>query len=368
MTVVEQIREAAERLGFARMGICSAERFERGANALHAWLEAGQHGEMGYMAEHPGRAEPRSLHPTAKSVLVVALAYGRPQSETPALHGRVAAYAAGRDYHLVFREKLTALAEAIEAITGGAVLARACVDSAPLLEREAAERAGVGFIAKSTMAIAPGLGSFVLLGELLLDLELPVSTPARTRCGSCTRCLDACPTAAFSDPFVLDARRCISYLTIEYRGVIARELRPLLGNWIFGCDVCQTVCPFNASKKPRPVAPELEGNRSTLNLCALLRIGSAAHRRLVADTPLRRAPRWQLMRNAAVALGNSDDPSAIPDLIEALRDNRYPLVRGHVAWALGRLNAHKALEVALTEESDDYVRGEIRDALGQLAS
>lgn len=363
MTLVEQIREAAESLGFARMGICSADPFTRGQRALESWLEAGNHGEMGYLAEHPGRADPRSLLPEAKSVLVVALPYARPAPETPPLHGRVAAYASGRDYHLVFKEKLEALALAIETITESRVRARACVDSAPLLEREAAERAGVGFIAKSTMAIAPGLGSFMLLGELLLDIELPTNPPARTRCGSCTRCLEACPTSAFSDPFVLDARRCISYLTIEYRGVIPVSLRPLIGNWVFGCDVCQTVCPFNASKKSRPVTPELRGERSSLGLLGLLTIGSAEYRRLVAQTALRRAPRWQLMRNAAVALGNCDDPSVIPGLSDALSHNRYRLVRGHVAWALGRLGGHRALEAHRENESDDYVVGEIDDAL-----
>ncbi|MEO0813714.1 MAG: 4Fe-4S double cluster binding domain-containing protein, partial [Myxococcota bacterium] len=201
------------------------------------------------------------------------------------------------------------------------------------------------------------------LGELVLDVELPTTQGQRTRCGSCTRCLDACPTSAFVDEFSLDARRCISYLTIEYRGVVPLELRPLMGQWVFGCDICQTVCPFNASKKPRPVAPELAGERTELDLGELLSIGSAAHRRLVAGTALRRAPRWQLMRNAAIALGNETQAQgrAIEILTAGLAQNRYPLVRGHIAWALGRLGATQVLFDH--QDEDPYVRSEIEEAL-----
>ncbi|MEM6733690.1 MAG: tRNA epoxyqueuosine(34) reductase QueG, partial [Myxococcota bacterium] len=361
--LVTRIRLASERLGFARMGICTVEPFERGHAAWQEWLEAERHGTMAYMAEHSGRATPTSLLPEAKSLVVVALPYGRPRNSTP-LHGRVAAYALGSDYHRVLKEKLAQLAQHIEVETGGQVLARACVDSAPLLEREAAHRAGVGFIAKSTMVIAPGLGSYVLLGELLLNVELPASTPAKPRCGRCRSCLDACPTGAFVDAYVLDARRCISYLTIEHRGSIPRELRALMGDWVFGCDVCQQVCPFNGSNKPRPVAPELAPSATrSYALIDLLELGSAAHRRLVAGTALRRAPRWQLMRNAAVALGNSKDSSVVPGLERALRTNRYPIVREHAAWALGRLGAVEVLVDCRETEEDEAVLEEIELSL-----
>lgn len=351
------LRELCSELGFARMGICSADPFGRGARALRQWLSNDHHGEMGYMATHD-RADPQTVLPGAKTIVVVALPYARPDPEVPPLVGRVAAYARGDDYHRVFKEKLQRLAERVQEHSDGEVRARACVDSAPILEREAAERAGVGFIGKSTMAIAPGLGSDVLLGELVLDIALPPTAPEHTRCGSCRACLDACPTGAFVDAFTLDARRCISYLTIEYRGWIPAELRPLIGNWVFGCDICQQVCPFNASTKPRPIVPELTPRAELPPLTELLSLGAAAHRRLVAGSAMRRAPRWQLQRNAAVALGNSACGEAIGPLETALRGSRYPIVRGHAAWALGELGAN----IDGLEDEDPRVNAEIQAA------
>src|SRR6185369_4096797 len=198
------------------------------------------------------RADLRALLATARSLVVVALAYDRadPIPADALLRGKIARYARGEDYHLVMRDRLVLLADRLAAALGRPVASRPCVDSAPVHEREWAERGGLGFIAKNTMMIAPGIGSYVVLGELLVDAELAEAAPSeppRPRCGSCRSCLDACPTQAFVDAYVLDARRCISYLTIEHRGAIPRELRRAIGTWVFGCDVCQEVCPFNAA-------------------------------------------------------------------------------------------------------------------------
>lgn len=375
------IREAALGLGFSRVGFCPIEPFADAGRAFARWLGEGYHGEMAFLSGD-GRTDPRALLPRAKTLIVVALAYHRggtlapsplPRpplgSDAAALSPRalVARYARGADYHGVMKQRLRALADRCAELSGRPLIARPCVDTAPLLEREAARRAGIGFIAKNTMAIVPGLGSYVLLGELLIDIELDIAaTPASAAagCGSCRTCLDACPTGAFVDAYTLDARRCISYLTIELRGPIPRELRPAIGRWVFGCDICQEVCPYNRSPKPRPSDPALAPRPGTsdLELCQLLAIGSAAHRRLVRNSALKRINRACLQRNAAVALGNSRDPGVVPALTAALRANPSALVRGHVAWALGRIGdeaAASALADARGRETDGFVLEEI---------
>jgi epoxyqueuosine reductase len=268
----------------------------------------------------------------------VVLSYGAPDVVPLArLLGRIARYARGEDYHLVVKQKLGVLAGRLAQAGVGS---RAAVDTAPLLERDLAERAGLGFVGKNTMVIVPGLGSYVVLGELLLDAEAaPTEGDTRKRCGSCRACLDRCPTGAFVDEHVLDARRCISYLTIEHTGEIPVELRPLMGAMVFGCDICQEVCPFNTAVSAghaEPPAPELTAGREVPELIALLQIGTAQHRKLVRRTALRRVHRAQLQRNAAIALGNLGDAAAVPALTEAAA-NGHPLVRPHAAWALARI-------------------------------
>jgi len=364
-----QIRDAALGLGFVRVGFTPVARLDAAAGRLAEWLEQDRQGEMAYLAGE--RADPRALLPAARTLIAVALPYPTaPGTPRPGrLTGYVARYARGDDYHLLIKARLRALADACAEIAGRPLLARPCVDTAPLLEREAAARAGLGFAAKSTMLIVPGVGTNVLLGELLVDLEIaPTSHSEPPHCGSCTACLDACPTQAFVDAHVLDARRCISYLTIELTGPIPRELRPLCGAHVFGCDICQDVCPFNASATPRPAAPEL-ALRPTLeapDLVELLELGSGAYRRLVRQSALGRVSRARLARNAAVALGNSGDPRAVAPLSRALRSHSSALVRGHAAWALGRLggaDARAALVEAIDGDPDPTVREEARDAL-----
>lgn len=366
--ITQRISAAALSLGFCRVGFTSIDPLTREAAALRAWLNSDRHGDMAFMQTHPRRDAPTAILREARSLVVVAMAYARDDEDAPQPHppghGFVARYARGADYHLVLKDKLRALSTACEAIVGRPLLARPCVDSAPLLERGYAARAGVGFVAKSTMAIVPGVGTYVLLGELVLDIDLPPTDPAPSRCGQCTRCLDACPTRAFVSPYVLDARRCISYLTIEQQGPIPRALRPLMGNMVLGCDICQEVCPFNASPQPRPGAPELRPlpKLRQPSLLSLLQLGAAQYRKLVAGTTWRRVSRPMLARNAAVAMGNSGDSAYVAPLIHAMQHHIHPLVRGHAAWALGQLKSaegHAALAAALAQEQDNFVKDEI---------
>ena len=372
------IVEEARALGFHRVGLAPVEPAAR-FGVYREWLEAGRAGEMEWMAASAhleGRRDPRALLAGARTVVVVALGYGAPDVVPLGTgpRGVISRYARGLDYHGVLKEKLRALAGRLAQRLGREVAARPCVDTAPLLERDLAERAGVGFVAKNTMLIAPGLGSYVLLGELLLDVEASASEPpapeaSRKRCGECRACLDACPTGAFDDAFVLDARRCISYLTIELQGPIPTELRPAVGTRIFGCDVCQEVCPFNgaaAAGTAEPPAPELlptDPDRAHPPLLALLRLGAAQFRRYVEGTAMRRVRREQLLRNVCVALGNAGDPAAIPGLRDALRD-RHWLVRAHAAWALGRLGDREGLAAARPAEADPRVIAEIDAGAG----
>jgi epoxyqueuosine reductase len=361
-------------LGFARMAVVPIEAPRR--HALYtSWLGAGCAGEMTYLAEpaHVGpRADLRALLATARSLIVVALAYDRrdpiPLGRPGALlRGKIARYARGEDYHLVMRDRLVALSDRLAAELGPPVASRPCVDSAPVLEREWAERGGLGFVAKNTMVIAPGLGSYVVLGELLVDAELSPTAPSeppRPRCGACRSCLDACPTQAFVDAYVLDARRCISYLTIEHHGAIPRELRAQIGTWVFGCDVCQEVCPFNAGSGPAeaeidPLLRPRSVEHALPDLVALAQHGANQLRRLVRRSAMRRVPRAALLRNVAVALGNTGDPRAIPPLV-ALLGHRVPLVRGHAAWALGELGAGDVL--AAHSDRDPFVVDELTAA------
>jgi epoxyqueuosine reductase len=329
---------------------------------------------MHYLETVADRADVHALLPEAQTVIAVAAPYGPlSAAEASPSHsaGTVAAYARGADYHRVVKEQLRALADQIAAWLGGPVWARACVDSAPLLERDACARAALGFIGKSTLLICPGLGSAVVLGELLVDVPIAPDQPERSRCGRCRLCLDACPTGALVDSYQLDARRCISYLTIEHRGWIPRALRSSMGQWIFGCDVCQTVCPFNAGRGARETTSMFGTNQavSALPLGELLHLGAAQYRKLVRGSALERVSVRQLGRNAAVAAGNSGDQRLVPALAEALRAHPSGLVRGHAAWALGRLGgqeARSALRCAAESDTDAEVRWEAACAVEDL--
>lgn len=379
---VADLRAWALELGLADVGAATInEATLRGEaqakESTERWLSAEYHGGLQYMTAP--RLTPLQLLPSAKTVLVALAAteHVRPESSVPIeTRGTIAAYARGSDYHYVLKDKLWQLTQRLCDALGEPVVARICVDTAPILERYWAACAGVAFIGKSTMAIAPGIGSRVLLGLVLVDRALPSSPPTLDGCGTCTRCLDACPTRAFAAPYVLDARRCISYLTIENSGDIAADLRADVGAHVFGCDVCQTVCPYNASRKLPPPLSELcaTRERKSADLTAWVGLTSGEYRRLTQRSALRRTPRAQLQRNAVVALGNTKDPQAIPTLGTALLHNANPLVRKHAAWALGQLAPAASVAVqqllgqAQMSEADRSVRDAIECVLDELGT
>jgi epoxyqueuosine reductase len=364
--------EEAARLGFQRAGVIRAAEMA-GHARYRAWLAEGFAGDMGYLArDAEPRRHPRFVSESAESVVLVALSYAHadpvePPGEGP--RGTIARYARGADYHMVMKQKLARLEVAARARLDAPFTARACVDTAPLLEREAAQAAGLGFIGKNTMLIAPGRGSYLVLGALIVSLACAPSQPEAPRCGQCRLCLDACPTGAFVDAHTLDARRCISYLTIELAGPIPRELRPLVGDRVFGCDVCQEVCPFNAAAGQG--APELLPRPGFARpaLRKLLSLGAAQFRKWQRRGAMRRIHRAQLLRNVCVALGNVGDGADVPHLAAALGEPQ-PLVRRHAAWALGEIarrtgdaEARAALAAHANDEPDAEVGEEIATAL-----
>ncbi|MHB0937968.1 MAG: tRNA epoxyqueuosine(34) reductase QueG [Armatimonadota bacterium] len=354
-----RIIERARELGFGAAGIAAVTAMDPAP--FRAWLEAGHAAGMDYLARHlPLRADLPSVLPGAHSVICAALPYPGPQPGDSAV-GAVAKYARGADYHEVVRERLTLLWDELQREYPEAQ-GRVFVDSGPLPERELARRAGVGWVGKHSCLIHPELGTRFVLGEILTTLALEPTLPITGSCGNCRRCLGACPTGALAELGVVDARRCLSYLTIEHKGPLPRELRPLLGTRLFGCDACQDACPHNRKlqeiNSPLTPAPDLLAP----DLPALLLMPAEDFTRRFRGTALHRAKRRGVLRNACVALGNLGDPAYLPPLLHALHDSE-PLVRGHAAWALGRLGAREALEEALEHETDEYVREEIALAL-----
>ncbi len=330
-------------LGFVRVGVARAERLAQDAARLQAWLQAGHHGGMEYLQRSADvRVDPRhpGMLPSARSVIVLAAAYaGPPAPGTEPLPGAIARYAQGRDYHNVLRRRLRPL---VRLLREAGHATRLTVDSMPVLERAWAQRAGVGFIGKNCCLIVPGIGSHVLLASVITAAELDPDEPMAERCGQCRACLDACPTRAFVAPRVMDARRCISYLTIEHRGAIDAALRAPLGDWLFGCDVCQDVCPFNRGKAAAARALPALAPRAQLRGVqaeALLRLDEAAFAALLAGSPLRRPKREGLARNAAIVLGNRKARRALPVLQQAAQQDPSEVVREAAAWALQRIAA-----------------------------
>jgi epoxyqueuosine reductase len=333
----DRLLHKAHSLGFELAGIAEATEADSFAQ-LRDWLARGFAGEMSYMHRHEqARRHPASILPGVQSVIMAAMSY-RPSQEPPQPRpGRVARYARGSDYHDVLRQRLGELLAWLQQEHPGC-MGRAVVDTAPLLERDFARRAGLGWIGKNTMLLNRRLGSYFFLGALLVDLRLEPSSPHHTQhCGSCTACLDACPTDAFAAPGLLDSRRCISYLTIELRSAVPEELRAGLGSWIFGCDVCQEVCPWNrkapaGSEPALAPRPELE----SLDPIELLGLSEEAFRRRFRATAFFRTKRSGLLRNAALVLGNTGTPAALPALRRA-REDPDPVIREAADWAIGRI-------------------------------
>jgi epoxyqueuosine reductase len=364
-----EVKRRASELGFSLCGVCPAV-VPTGAARLEEWLAAGYAGQMHYLADRrEAYGDPNRVLDGVRSIVMLAMNYRTADPKAPREgEGRVSRYAwSATDYHDYIRERLDALVEFLRDREPAAA-ARGVVDTAPLLEREFAELAGLGWVGKNTLLINRQEGSWFFLAAVLTDLELAYDTWRETdHCGTCRACLDACPTGAFPQAYVLDASRCISYLTIELREAVPHDLRPAVGEWLFGCDVCQEVCPWN-SRVPLSRHAEFgprEGS-DPLDAIALLDLDDAAFRERFRHTALWRARRRGLLRNAAIVLGNRPTAAAIPALIRGLNGDE-PLVRGACAWALGRHatpTVSTALQARRAMEADAEVRGEIEAALG----
>jgi epoxyqueuosine reductase len=328
----EAVKARARELGFARAGIGPAEPPVHAA-AFDRWLDAGYAGTMAYLARgQDDRRDPRRLLPGARSVIAVALSYASGADDDPSW-APVARYARGRDYHDVMRPRLQRLAEFVREATGPETLTRVAVDTSAVLERELAARAALGWIGKNTNLLAPALGSYFFIGIVLTTAELAPDEGVPDRCGTCTACLDACPTRAFVEPYVLDARRCISYLTIEHRGDIADELRDALGGWVFGCDECQEVCPWNRHGTAER-DPELAPRGSFPSLEELLGLDDAAFRARFRASAISRAKRGGLLRNAALVLAGRRGPAT--GALRRASEDPDGVVRRSAEWALAR--------------------------------
>ena len=338
--LARRVRALAREFGFQRCGISGIELAKDEAH-LRDWLAKGLYGSMEWMARHGDkRTRPDELVPGTLRVISVGLDYGRNDSEeawnTLAQGERayVARYALGRDYHKLMRQRLQKLAERIQQEVGP-FGHRVFVDSAPVLERALARDAGLGWIGKHTCLIDKNGGSWFFLGEIYVDLPLPIDLPAEAHCGTCTRCLDICPTQAFVAPYRLDARRCISYLTIEHEGAIPEDLRKPMGNRIFGCDDCQLVCPWNKFAK-RHDEPDFRA-RNDLDIATLPQLFAWTEQEFMQRTEgsaIRRSGHERWLRNIAVALGNAPSSDTVLNALASRRDDGSALVREHVAWAL----------------------------------
>lgn len=366
-SVAAWLKSEALQQGFALAGITSPEPPPH-LDRYEAWLSAGRHGEMAYLATErgrAGRADPRHLLPGCQSILVLAAHYAPAAPPPGPVH--IAAYARGEDYHHTLPARAQVLIERLQHRLGRPVASRIYCDAGPLLERELAQRAGLGWIGRNTCLINPTFGSMTLLTEVLLDLALPTDAPFEPdRCGSCHRCLDACPTGCILPDRTLDARRCLSYLTIESRTGIPRDLRPALDSWLFGCDICQMACPWNAHASS-PTADPAFSPRPSLDTPdpAVFLISPPGVR--LRGSPLQRARRAGLARNAAVVAGNLRAEQHIDPLGHALLTDPDPMVRGHAAWALGEYGeagTRGLLLHAREREVDPGVLEEIDAALG----
>jgi epoxyqueuosine reductase len=360
---------AAREHGFDTVGIAPPDAIPRAKERLERFLAEGAHGDMGWMettAER--RGDPRMLWPQVRSIVMLGVNYGPPHDPLAILkereRGAISVYAQREDYHEIIKKRLKALARRLIAQAGGDV--KVFVDTAAVMEKPLAEAAGLGWQGKHTNLVSREYGSWLFLGSIFTTLELPYDGAEPDHCGSCRACLDICPTAAFPEPYRLDARRCISYLTIEHKGPIDRALRPLMGNRIYGCDDCLAVCPWNKfAQAGHDAKLAMRGDLSALRLAELARLDDASFRTLFAKTAVKRAGRDRFVRNVLIAIGNSGDPSLTSDA-EARLGDASPLVRGAAVWALGRLARSRLAALAATQrdaETDATVAEEWAAAL-----
>ena len=362
-----QITEYAVQCGFDLVRITGAGEFVQDRDAALTRIKSGQMDGLPWYTESRVRrgADPQTLLPGARSIICLGLSYL--DDETPtASGGKVARYASVKDYHRAMKRRMKALVRGLEERLESSIKAKWYVDDGPMLDRAAAARSGLGWFGKSTNILTPSHGSWVLLGQVITDLDLEPDPALQKACGACVRCIDDCPTGAIVAPFIVDNARCISYQTIENRGVIPLDMRPLIGDWVFGCDICQDVCPVNR-KAEKPLQPiqkaEAVGPSGKLDLAELLALSEGEFRARFQGTSIMRAKRVDMQKNACVALGNNRDTAGVPALVSALK-NAEPLVRGHAAWALGQIATTQAIEgLEQSTESDPYVLEEIAAAI-----
>ena len=371
LALTQHIHARANKLGFELVGITPAAQSETIAR-YRRWIENGYAGKMDYLEKHlPLKVDVRQLLAEAKSVISLAMNYytldpPKALAEDPA-RGQISRYAWGDDYHDIIRQRLSELVDFIKKTAETELKTRVCVDTAPIIEREYAQKAGIGWIGKNTNLIHWRSGSWYFLAELLINIDLESDiAPLRGSCGTCTRCIEACPTDAIIEPNLLDSRLCISYLTIELKESIPKALRPKIGNLIFGCDICQEVCPWNSKAVPtdEPAFQPRDGNL-TPKLLSLIGMTQQEFSRRFKASPIKRTKRRGFLRNILVAIGNWGEPRAVPALKDALADGE-PLVRSHAAWALGKIGgdtAKQILQTRLTVETEQEVITEIQDAL-----
>ena len=372
-TLTTKVKTLGKSLGFDIVGITTAEGFARDEKAALERVNDGlMDGLPWYTAERVRKANsPRKLLVDARSVVSLAMSYnyGEAKAKGQGPHGKIARYAWGDDYHDVMKKRLREFVSALPDIAGRPVKTRIFVDDGPMNDRAAAERAGVGWFGKNTNILTPSHGSWVLLGQVITDLDLVPDAPLKKNCGECVLCIIDCPTDAIVAPYVIDNRKCISYLTIELRGPIPRDIRPLVGDWVFGCDICQDVCPVNR-KAETSLEPAFRKRHDfdAPALLPLLELDDEGFRERFRGSPVKRAKRVGLQRNVCVALGNIGDPVAVPALAKILRVGES-LVREHAAWALGRIGgpeARAALLDALETEDDGEVKKEIDLSVAEI--
>jgi epoxyqueuosine reductase len=363
-TLRDTIRDRALSEGFDAVGFAPADFGREAGVRLGEFLSAGYHGDMGWMAARASeRAAPTTLWPEAKTAIVVGLSYA-PKDDPLAMlehkeRGVVSVYARGSDYHDVMKSKLKRIARWLSESEKAGV--KIFVDTAPLMEKPLAMAAGLGWQGKHTNLVSRDRGSWLFLGSILITLELAADQAHDDRCGTCSRCLDACPTSAFPSPYKLDARRCISYLTIEHKGPIPHELRAAIGNRIYGCDDCLAVCPWNKfAQAGREAAFRPRIELTAPRLAELARLDDASFREFFSGSPIKRIGRDRFIRNVLIAIGNSSMPEMIP-IVEGLLADQSPLVRGAAVWALGRLSSERFASAKaewLKVERDEQVQEE----------
>ena len=342
--LTHQIKTMANDLGFPLVGVTSPDPPDH-LDFFQEWLKSGYQGSMNWLGSDRSlerRSDPKAILPECRSILVLGCPYPAPRGNVKG--GNIAAYALNKDYHDVLEDRLLLLMEKIEDQVGEAIPNRWYVDTGPILEKELAMRAGLGWIGKNTTLINKEIGSYFFIAEILLGMDLIVDSPITEHfCGTCTRCLDTCPTGALIKPYTLDANRCISYLTIEHRGEIAEETRSRMGDWIFGCDICQIVCPWNKPEGVRPALLEELQPRVELqeiDLINEIQLDQTAFSTRFNGSPVKRTKRRGYLRNIAVALGNRGEEDALPALNKALEDPE-PDIRTHAEWAIRKITENR---------------------------